>query len=68
MILVPFEAEAEAATVCHELAFVDGDSNVFRVVDGFLRSAPTGEVAREKKKKKKREKEEGEEDEVKKMR
>ena len=46
-VIVPFEAEAKAATVCHELAFVDGDSNRFGIVDGLLGSTPT-EYEREK--------------------
>ena len=40
--VIPFEAEAESATVCHELAFVDGDSNCFGIVDWLLRPAPAG--------------------------
>ena len=38
--VIPFETEAETATVCHELAFVDGDSNLFGIVDWLLCSAP----------------------------
>ena len=45
--MIPFETEAESATVCHELAFVDGDSDGFGIVDWLLRSAPTAGEAEE---------------------